>query len=98
MDSMELTWLIPTALIVAGLALSLAIIGFGYDHALKEGKSFNSEVTRRSNAGWLAFAGVIFAVGLVFSSVAWGYKTIAIVLAMLLIGLAWTAPQTQEDE
>jgi uncharacterized membrane protein (DUF441 family) len=95
MDNMELSWLIPTALQVTGLALGLAILGFGYYSAIQEGKSFKSEVTRSSKASWLAFAGVIFAAGIVFNQIPWGYKATTIVLAILLVGLAWTAPREQ---
>ena len=98
MDSIELTWLIPTFLQVTGLAISLAIIGFGYDRALQERKSFTTELTQGAMAGWLAFAGVIFAAGMVFTQIPWGYKAIAIVLAALLIGLAWTSPRASRVE
>ena len=51
MDNMELTWLISTVLQVTGLAIGLVVIGFGYDHALREGKSFTGELTRGDMAG-----------------------------------------------
>ena len=95
MDSMELTWLISTALEVTSLAIGLAVIGFGYDSAIQEGKSFISELTQGAMARWLAFAAVTFTAGIVFTRIPFGYKATASVLAMLLIGLAWTAPRAQ---
>ena len=95
---MELTWLISTALQVTSLAIGLAVIGFGYDHAIQEGKSFTGEMTQGTKARWLAFAAVLFTVGIVFTKLPFGYKATASVLAILLIGLALTAPRAQQSE
>ncbi len=98
MDSQELTWLISSALQVTSLAIGLAVIGFGYDRCIREKKSFTGELTQGAMSRWLAFAAVIFTVGILFTKIPWGYKAIAIVLSMLLIGLSWSVPQAQQGE
>jgi hypothetical protein len=93
MDNAELSWLVPTLLIVTGLAITLAVFGLGYDRALHERKSLTTELGQGTLVGWLAFAGVIFAAGMVFIQIPWGYKVTAIILAMFLVELAWTSPR-----
>ncbi len=98
MAGLDLGWLIPTALQVLGLAIGLGVVGFGYEHAIRGRNLFTDELTQGTMAGWLAVAGVIFSIGMALGESAWIYKVIAILLAVLLIGLVWTAPRTKQVE
>jgi hypothetical protein len=98
MNDLELAWLIPTFLQVTGLVIGLSVLGFAYERANRERKSFIERLKQGGEAGWMAMAGVIFSVGLCFTHTTWGYKALAIVLSLLLIGLAWTAPRMKQAQ
>lgn len=98
MADLDLGWLIPTTLQVFGLTIGLAVVGFGYEHATRDKKPFADELTKGAMAGWLAVGGILFATGMVFTQTSWVYKAIAILLAGLLTGLAWTAPRAKRIE
>ena len=95
MDDLDLAWLIPSSLQVIGLAIALSVFGFGYEHSIRERKSFINELTQGHKAKWLALSSVVFTAGLCVTRVIWEYKAIAVVLAILLIGLAWVSPQSK---
>jgi hypothetical protein len=86
MDALDIAWLVPTLLEVIGLAIGLTVFGFGYEHAFRKRKSLLDELTKGHKAWWLALAGVIFTAGLCATRMNWGYKAMAVVLAVLLIG------------
>lgn len=98
MNESELNWLIPTLLQVSGLAIGLTIIGFAYEHANRERQSLIERLIQGGAAAWMALAGVIFTAGLCFTHMLWVYKVIAILLSVLLIGLAVTAPRVKHAE
>jgi hypothetical protein len=98
MDDLELVWLVPTFLQVIGLAIALSVFGFVYERSIRERKPFVNEMTKGHASKWLALAGIIFATGLCFTRMIWAYKAIAVVLSILLIGLAWTTPQNEQSK
>ncbi len=97
MDNLNLPWLIPTLLQVVGLAIGLAVLGFGYQHAINESISFVAGLELGLLPWGLALGGSIFAIGTFFTQVGWDYKAVAICLAGLLIGLAWTNRQAGSE-
>jgi hypothetical protein len=98
MDALDIAWLVPTLLEVIGLAIGLTVFGFGYEHAFRKRKSLLDELTKGHKAWWLALAGVIFTAGLCATRMNWGYKAMAVVLAVLLIGLARISPKSNLDD
>jgi hypothetical protein len=58
MNDLELRWLIPTTLQVIGLAIGLGVLGFVYEGAQREKKSFIGTLDEGYWSRWLALAGV----------------------------------------
>jgi hypothetical protein len=93
MDNPELAWLIPTTLEILGLAIALGVLGFAYEGATKDGKPFLEALEQDHRARWLAAGMVIFALGLCFTHMAWGYKAVAVILGVTITGLAMSMPE-----
>jgi len=93
MNDLNLAWLVPTALLVIGMAIGLGISGFGYERATRERKSFADVLEEGHKTWWLALAGVIFTAGLCFTRTSPGIKAIAILMTAVLIGMALTSPK-----
>jgi hypothetical protein len=88
MNSVEWAWLVSTGLEVVGLAMALGVLGFTYEGGLRERKPFAAALEEGHRAGWLAAGVMIFAVGLCFTKVGWGYKVIALALGALMAVMA----------
>ncbi len=97
MNELVLGWLIPTMLIVVGLAIVLATFGFVYADARREKRSLLRTLEEGSWAKWMSIGGVSFAIGVCFTPGGWITKVASIVVAVLLIGLAWTAPEKETE-
>jgi hypothetical protein len=97
MDNPEVVWLIPTLLQVLGLAITLGALGFTYEGSRRERKSMVTVLEQGHQARWLVAGVVIFAVGLCFTRMAWGYKVIAVILGILISGLAITSSEKEKE-
>jgi hypothetical protein len=88
MNDLNLAWLIPTLMQTGGLAIALGVLGFSYERAMQDRKPFWGLLVHGAGAGWLALAGVIFALGVGFTQAPWIIKVMVILLAIVLVGLA----------
>ncbi len=98
MENLEWSWLVPTFLQALGLAIGLAIVGFGYERAIREHKSITNLLTQTGYAKWLAIGGAIFTFGLCFTRISWEYKIVGILLGGLLSILAFANRASTMDE
>ncbi len=90
MNDLQLGWLIPTMLEVTGISVMLGVLGFAYENAIREKVSLVHALEERAKISWLAVGGAIFALGMGFTRAAWASKGLAILLALVLIALAWS--------
>jgi len=88
MGSQDLAWLIPTGLEVLGLAIALGVLGLEYEDAMRKKKPLAEVLAENHRAGWLAAGVAVFALGLCFTKMGWGYKVTALVLGGLMVVLA----------
>jgi hypothetical protein len=89
MNDLALWWLIPVLLEVVGVSIALTVVGFAYEGTLRGAKPFLRVLLMSSRVVWLAISEVIFAVGVNFSQAGWLEKSLAIAMALGLIGLVW---------
>ncbi len=91
MNDLELQWLIPTLVQVVGAAVVLGVLGLSYEESAREGRSLVWVLEEGAKVRWLAVGGVIFALGMAVTRVEWVVKGVALALAVVLVGLAWTS-------
>ena len=89
MSPNDLAWIGLTILQMIGMGVVLAVVGFGYDKAIREKAGLLKVIESDALIGWLALGMVIFTIGLLLGEANWLQKIASVGITFILGWMAW---------